>query len=90
MKALKQSIIISLVFIGLSIQGCEDILKEDPNSLLAAENFLNTEEGVKQVLLGGYRHLANSTGNNRGEIGITEYCTAVSYTHLTLPTIYSV
>lgn len=81
MKALKQSIIISLVFIGLSIQGCEDILKEDPNSLLAAENFLNTEEGVKQVLLGGYRHLANSTGNNRGEIGITEYCTDILFQH---------
>jgi len=72
MNVFKLSITICIVMIGLSLIGC-DVLDENPKSLLAPENFLSEEQGVDGVLLGAYRHLANSTGNNRGEIGIQEF-----------------
>lgn len=81
MKPFKLTLIIlSVVYISLNIQGC-DLLEEKPDSLLAEENLLIEERGLKQVLLGAYNHLNNSTGNKRGEIGITEYCTDILFQH---------
>lgn len=82
MKTVKIIIIICIGVIGFCVQGCnDDLLSGEPEGLLVPENFMSTQKGVQQVLLGAYRHLANSNGNNRGEIGIAEYSTDILYQH---------
>lgn len=67
----------TLIVISLTIISCDDYLEIKPLSELAPDNFLKTEEGLQSLLYSSYANWYNTTGNNRGVIGVQEFGTDI-------------
>ena len=79
------------------IQQCATMLTATTCILLSAQSFAAIEiaeslpsDNVTNVSINNHSGLINVVGWNKDKISVTGTLDAVSYTHLTLPTIYSV
>ena len=68
-----KTLIKTLFIISFTITSCDNYLDIKPLSELAPDNFLKTEEGLQSLLYSSYANWFNTTGNNRGLIGVQEF-----------------